>query len=42
MILDVYVCNCHEEFAVKDGKEPARCPFCGEQDIEFSHEVREL
>jgi rubrerythrin len=38
-MIDVYTCHCSEEFAVKDGKEPTYCPFCGSPYIEFSHEV---
>lgn len=40
-MLDVYICSCNEEFAVKDGKEPKQCPFCGNPEIEWSHEVKE-
>lgn len=41
MTLDVYACNCDEEFAVKDGKEPTCCPFCGDKEIEWSHEAKD-
>lgn len=32
-MLDVYYCDCNEEFAVKEGKEPKYCPFCGNIEI---------
>jgi predicted RNA-binding Zn-ribbon protein involved in translation (DUF1610 family) len=41
MTLDVYVCECDEEFAVKEDKEPHSCPFCGSLDIEWSHFAKE-
>lgn len=37
MNLDVYHCvSCQEELAVKHGKAPNTCPFCGDE-ITFSH-----
>lgn len=28
-MLDIYECDlCHEDFAVREGKEPNSCPFC--------------
>lgn len=41
MTLDVYYCECDEEFAVKDGKEPNCCPFCHSPEIEWSHSIDE-
>jgi rubrerythrin len=41
-MLDVYICRSNHEFAVKDGQEPHFCPFCGDLEIEFSHEVKDL
>lgn len=41
MTFDVYVCECNQEFAVMDGEEPNRCPFCYSAHIEFSHEVNQ-
>lgn len=41
MTLDVYVCEKDHEFAVKDGEDPSLCPFCGTDEIEFSHEVND-
>jgi predicted RNA-binding Zn-ribbon protein involved in translation (DUF1610 family) len=38
--LDVYVCSCDEEFAVKEDKEPNGCPFCGTGEIEWSHSTK--
>ncbi|CAM4019033.1 hypothetical protein [Mesobacillus zeae] len=41
MMLDVYYCACDEEFAVKEGYVPKYCPFCGNEDLAWSHEVQE-
>lgn len=42
-MLAVYLCHlCGDEFAVKEAKEPNRCPFCGDADIEFSHDYNHI
>lgn len=38
-MLDVYVCSNNHDFAVKSDQEPEYCPFCGTQEIDFSHYV---
>ena len=39
-IEDYYCENCDAEFYVNKDKDPNCCPFCGSEEIGWSHEIK--